>query len=220
MRNLIISSLMLLSISVDASPLSDTIYADGFENLYVCPAVVVGRDGEDRTRLVRSDVLYSALHYRRSAVWLLEYDSVWGYNNSLPGPPEPWPGVTGSSPIIAAFRRGSYVSLHFKTPPAPAVGLAGTYRNPTAEPGNPLTMAISRACGDFSNHLPTPGCLRENVPANDERMVYWQFATTSPSTACNLEPNTDYYISIMQTDVDSQAKCHAPSICPASAWRG
>jgi hypothetical protein len=217
---LLILALTLACGAASAAPLNDTIYGDGFENLSVCPTVVMGRDDVARNRLTRSDILYTAMQYRRAAVQLFEYDNVWGYNDGSAGPPVSWPGVTGSSPIFAGFRRDSYVALHFKTPLAPATGLAGTYRNPTAEPGNPLTMAISRACGDFNKHLPTQGCLKENAPANDERMVYWQFKTTSPATSCNLQPNTDYYINIMQTDVNSQAKCHAPAICPASVWRG
>lgn len=198
----------------------DTIYQNGFEAL-ACPAIIMAPDGP-RTWLKRSNVGYGAypgVNGTRSNVDITEWDNVWGYNGTQPGPPWPWPGVSGSAPIFKNFRRDSYVALHFHTPAAPNPFLASTFVNPTANPGPGLTMAISYACGDFYASLPTAGCLKEDVPSADAPMVYWQFRDTSPATACNLMPNTDYWVNIMQTDRNSTVECSSSTVCPAAAWR-
>jgi hypothetical protein len=59
------------------------------------------------------------------------------------------------------------------------------------------------------------------MPSNDQPMVYWQFATTSPTLACNLLPNTDYYVNIMLYDKTSTVECAASSnVCPIVATNG
>jgi len=128
------------------------------------------------------------------------------------------PFASEPAPTILGFKRDSYVGIHFKTPVSPPQGSAGTWFNPTSNPGPNLTMAISTECGDFSAHLPSPGCLVPNVPSADAPMVYWWFGTTFPNTTCNLQPNTNYYVNIMQTDKASTLECSG-NVCPAAAWR-
>jgi hypothetical protein len=184
-----------------------------------CPTTINTTDGS-RTLLTQSDIFYGPQSGVRMGVQLNEWNNVWGYNGPAPQPVA-WPGVTGSAPRINAFKRDSYVGYHFKTPLAPLPGLASTFTNPTWNPSPALTMAISTACGDFSAHLPTPGCLKQNMPSNDQPMVYWQFATTSPTLACNLLPNTDYYVNIMLYDKTSTVECAASSnVCPIVATNG
>jgi hypothetical protein len=188
------------------------------ESPTTCPAIIKP-DGIERTRMLHSSIAYGAQHYPvRPFVDVTQWDTIWGYNGLEPAPPHDWPGVTGSAPTLMQFRRGYYIAAHFHTPANPQPGLAGRFVNPTANNGPPLTMAISRVCGDFSRHLPTPGCLKQSVPSSDWPMVYWQFAHTSPSTACNLEPDSDYWVNLMQSDPSSPIECMG-QVCPAAAWR-
>lgn len=183
-----------------------------------CPATITAADGP-RNLLTTSDVRYGTQSGTRMNVNLSEWDNVWGHGTGSPTEGiTPWPGVSGSAPTILAFKRDSYVGIHFKTPVSPAPGTAGTWFNPTSNPGPNLTMAISTQCGDFTNHLPSPGCRVENVPTADAPMVYWWFGTTFPNTSCNLQPNTNYYVNIMQTDKASTLECSG-NVCPAAAWR-
>lgn len=195
----------------------EPIFRDGFDG-FGCQAQTVAPDGQFRYRLQRSQIDYGAMHYPRPNVVLNEWDNVWGCNSSSCSVLEPWPGVTGSAPIFMAFQRTSYIGLHFKTLANPAPGFANVFVNPTSNAAPPITMSISLQCGDFTAHLPSPGCLRQNVHSADEQLMYYQFANTSPSTACNLKPNTDYYVNIIQTDPTSQEKCTKPA-CSVAAWR-
>jgi hypothetical protein len=92
-------------------------------------------------------------------------------------------------------------------------------------------MAISTVCGDFSEHLPSPGCFVDHVfgdppgtgvPTDGSLMVFWKFTSSSPLTSCNLQPNTDYYVNFIQTDPLSNRGCPAGSpTCgqsPQSSW--
>lgn len=196
----------------------DGLFADGFDVNALACRDPIAPDGVSRTRLVLSDIDYSAQHWPvRYRVALTEWDNVWGHNSATDAV-TPWPGVAGAAPTLRGFRRTSYVALHFRTPVDPLPGLASRFVAPSANAGPNLTMAISRGCGDFGLYLPTPGCLVENVPTADVPMVYWQFADTSPQTACNLQPDTDYFVNIMQTDPASTLEC-TTVLCPAAAWR-
>jgi hypothetical protein len=212
----------LLVVSVPASaippPWGEVVYTDAFESLDTCASTIVAPDGLERTRLLFSDVRYTAFHYLRPSVHLTEWDNVWGYNNGLPGPPVAWPGVTGSSPIISGFGRWSYVALHFHTPAVPLPGLAARMVNSSSAGGPPLTVAISKRCGDFQQSLPTSGCLRRDVPHSDETISYFKFTLNHPELVCNLEPDSDYYINIMLSDPASAPGCPG-GICPVGPWR-
>ncbi|MBA8886140.1 hypothetical protein FHW12_000331 [Dokdonella fugitiva] len=213
------AGLLLISATAFAQQLEPNgLFSDGFDvNAWAC-SDPIAPDGVPRTRLVLSDVDYSAQHWPvRYRVAMTEWDNVWGHNSATDAV-TPWPGVAGSAPTLRWFRRTSYVALHFRTPVDPFPGLASRFVAPSANAGPNLTMAISRGCGDFRLYLPTPGCLAENVPTADVPMVYWQFADTSPATACNLQPDTDYFVNIMQTDPTSTLEC-TTVLCPAAAWR-
>jgi hypothetical protein len=186
-----------------------------------CPATITTATDGTRTLLGLSDVQYTLFNTVRHGVVLTEWDNVWGYNNNTATSPVPWPGVTGSEPRILAFKRDSYVGIHFKTPAAPQAGLAGTFINSASAGGPNLTMAISTACGDFSANLPTPGCVKANIPSADSLLSYWNFGGGNPAGVCNLAPNTDYYVNMMMTDKASTVECAASSqVCPPSPWRG
>jgi len=200
-----------------ASPWGEVVFADAFEGLATCPSTVLVPDGTTRTRLFNSNISYGVFPPFRPAAYLGEYDNIWGHNTPYDGVTA-WPGVAGAAPVIKEFHRWNYIAAHFRTPSTVSPGFASRFVNPTAIGGPNSTMAISRACGDFANHLPTPGCLSRDVPTADAQMVYWQFSTWSPQTACNLETDTDYYVNIIQSDEDSHTEC-AGDICPVAPWR-
>jgi hypothetical protein len=212
---------LMLTTLLAASP-SPTIFANGFDSpLPVgCPASIIV-DGTVRPRLLTSPVGYGALLVTRPAVQLTEYVNVYGYNNAQPGPPAAWPGVTGSAPTFVNARSDSWIALHFRTPDAPAFGMAGTYVIPTAIGSPPITASISLACGDFSRYLTAPGCVG-TMPASDQPFLYWHFAAPG-AAACPLQPSTDYYMNIIYRDPADRARCtptHTGVACRMPVWRG
>jgi hypothetical protein len=111
-----------------------------------------------------------------------------------------------------AFRQTSYIGLHFVIPQGMDPRSAGRWMAPTAYPGSlPITMSISRACGDFARYLPTPGCVARNVPAADTPIITWTFSHASPNTSCVLTPG-DYYLNIIQTDPSKSPGVQAPAV--------
>lgn len=112
-------------------------------------------------------------------------------------PPLRWPGVAGSAPAIRNFGKNSYVGLHFHTPDD-AGTLSGYFVRPAYWSGPSLTIAISGSCGDFSQDLPTPGCLASDV-AVKESVAHWFFQSGNPGPFCALQPGSDYYVNIMLT---------------------
>jgi hypothetical protein len=109
----------------------------------------------------------------------------------------------------------SYVGLRFTTPAVPARGFATTLKIPTAIGSPRVTMAISRACGDFAKYLPAPGCLVVG-PVPDSSVLYQHF---SPG-ACELQPATTYYLNAMYTDTTDRTRCTSTApTCQLGVWR-
>ena len=179
-----------------------------------CPATITTTDGA-RNLLTTSGVSYGVYPTQRPNVNLLEWDNLWGYNNTSATTPVPWPGVGGSSPVIRGFLRESYIGAHFRTGSSTAVN--GHFTNPSFAAGPAQTIAISTECGDFSAHLPTPGCLVQNAPTADGTTISWKLTSNNPTGSCNLQPNTDYYINMMLTDHTSTVECSSQTTCNMAA---
>lgn len=171
-----------------------------------CPAAITTPDGA-RTLLTTSGISYGVYPTQRPGVNLSEWTNIWGYNDTTSSTPVAWPGVGGASPVIRQFTRTSYVGVHFKT--GSNTAMTGSFKNPTFAPGPNVVMAISTACGDFSEHLPTAGCLADHlvganpwtgIPTSDANMIQWKFTTNAPGSWCNLQPNTDYYVNMTFAD--------------------
>lgn len=161
-----------------------------------------------RTRLIEADISYGAYPDKRTKVDVTKWEPVFGYNDKLAQPPPvAWPGITGASPVFHGFKRYNFIAIKFRTP-AHVTGAKGRFTNPSYVFGPPITMAISTSCGDFSEHLPTPGCLVENVYTSDDNLVGWKFTQNAPNDQCNLSPNTDYYVNIMLADPESTHQCN------------
>lgn len=180
-----------------------------------CPATITTADGT-RTLLTSSGVSYGVYPTQRPNVNLTEWDNIWGYNNTTATQPVAWPGVGGASPVIRNFQRDSYIGAHFRT--GASTSVTGHFSNPSFAAGPNQTMAISTECGDFSAHLPTPGCLIQNVPTADANLLAWKLTSNNPTGSCNLLPNTDYYVNMMITDHLSTVECNATATtCNISA---
>lgn len=194
-----------------------TLFADGFDG-FGCRSTI-NPDGVTRTRLTVSDVGYGAQQYTRTRVVLDDYAATYSYNSAAPGPQLPWPGLTGSAPTWKAFRMDSYIGLRFTTPATPQAGFATTVKIPTAVGSPRVTMAISLACGDFSKHLPAPGCLVVGPPP-DQPVLYQYFAPPG-SGACPLKSGTTYYLNAMYTDTTDRTRCTMSSgaVCRLAIWR-
>ena len=179
-----------------------------------CPTTITTQYGT-RTLQTTSAISYGAYPQQRPSVDLSQWDNIWGHN-SVSDAGTPWPGVGGSSPVLRSFGRGNYVGAHFRTTSSTSV--SGNFSNPTLAAGPNATMAISTVCGDFSDHLPTPGCLVTNVATADANLVRWKMTANNPSGSCNLQPNTDYYVNWMLHDATSDTECPAGSTtCNLSA---
>lgn len=79
-------------------------------------------------------------------------------------------------------------------------------------------MAISTRCGDFTQALPTPGCLADaaygelpwtGVPTADKPLVGWKFTPNAPGSWCNLQPNQDYWVNLMFANPLDFFNCNA-----------
>ena len=172
-----------------------------------CPATINTTDGS-RTLLVSSGISYGTYPSPiRPNVNLTEWNNLWGYNNTTATQPVAWPGVGGAAPVVRSFTRTSYIGAHFKT--GASTTPSGDFWIPTYAAGPNVTMAISTQCGDFSEHLPTPGCLKTNVATADQAAVAWKLTSNNPTGSCNLQPNTDYYVNLMLTDHLSTEECAA-----------
>jgi len=219
MKFLLSLALMLFTTAVGATS-SDTIYANGFELSPAPCLATINPDGTPRTRLLTSPVAYGAALITRPAVQLTEYGNVYSYNNAAPGPVLPFPGLTGSAPRFTNFKRNSYIALHFKVPSNMDPRSYGTWSAPSAWPGSlPITVSISRGCGDFSHFLSSPGCVAKNVPAADGPIITWTFSTASPNTSCVLKPGFDYYMNIIQTNPALTPACSGNKCQAPAAWR-
>lgn len=197
---------LLLATAVSGTP--DTIFRDDFQALE-CPFTIDTAEGT-RSLQTRANVTYGIVQAQRPNVDLSEWNNIWGHGNATDGV-TPWPGVGGSSPVITKFGRSRYIGAHFRTP-ASVSGLSGGFSNPSFAGGPNVTMAISGMCGDFDEFLPTPGCLKTQVPTSDANLVQWKFSSNAPSSWCNLQPNTDYYVNVMFSDPASTVECSRNSI--------
>ncbi len=197
-----------------------------------CPATIASPNPAQANRtlslIARSDVTYGVYAGTRTNVNLLEWNDVWGHASHTDSGTS-WPGPIGSNPVIKGFQRNSYMGVHFKTS---ATGLVpGSFTNQNYVGSANLVMAISSVCGDFTEHLPSPGCLKESqygggpwsgTPASDTKMVSYKFTDTNPTGYCNLQPSTDYYVNIYMADPNQvvSGKCPQGSpTCPISAQR-
>lgn len=202
---------ILLTIAMAATQ-PDAIFKDGFQfNSAACPIIIDPGDGLFRTLLLRGNITYGVYQAQRPNVDLTEFDNVWGHNSATDSG-TPWPGVGGAAPVIRNASTLSYVSARFEVPLGTRSSANGFFSHPSyiAPPAGPggerqrLTMAISQQCGDFTDYLPTPGCLVENVPASDAVLTRWKLTANAPGSQCNLWPGGAYYVNMMFTD---------PTIC-------
>lgn len=171
-----------------------------------CPATINTADGT-RTLLTSSGISYGVYPPQRSNVNVTEWNNIWGYNNTTATTPVPWPGVGGASPVLRNFGRSNYLGAHFRT--TASTSYTGNYSIPSFASGPNVTMAISTQCGDFTDHLPTPGCIAADVATADANAVQWKLTSNAPSSWCNLQPNTDYYLNMMFVDHASTVECSA-----------
>lgn len=193
---------------------NDALFATSFE-ITACPPLIDTPNGA-RALLYRSDISYGVGQATRQNMGLSEWDNLWGYNNTTTPGSTPWAGIGGASPVVLAFTRRSYFGAHFRTPTTPGT-MSGNFSNPSFYGGPNVTMAISTVCGDFSDHLPTPGCLADDVPTSDANLVSWKFTPNAPNSWCILQPNTDYYVNIKNTDPTSNVECPVSrSRCPVA----
>ncbi len=161
-----------------------------------CPTTITMPNGT-RTLLTRSNISYGVYPAQRPNVDVSQWDNIWGHNSTT-DTGTPWPGVGGASPVLGSFARASYIGAHFRT--TSDTTRLGHFSNPSFVAGPNVTMAISTQCGDFSAHLPTPGCIATDVPPSDANLVSWKLTPNNPTGSCNLQPNTDYYVNMTFTD--------------------
>jgi hypothetical protein len=182
------------------------IFHDAFEDAGSCPSNIILPDGSERSLLVHANITYGNYPQVRPYVDVRFWDNVWGYNNTV-SPQVGWPGVGGAAPVIGLFPRVSYTAAHFHTPVTS--GSNGSFSNPSYVNGPPITMAISRRCGDFDDYMETVGCLARDVPTSDAVLVRWKFTANAPGSFCNLQPDTDYYVNVIIGDPASTDGCPA-----------
>lgn len=180
------------------------IFHDAFEDAGSCPSKALLPDGSKRSLLLHADITYGNYPQVRPFVDVRHWDNIWGYNNTV-SPQVGWPGVGGAAPVIGLFPRTSYAAAHFHTPAAS--GSNGNFANPSYVNGPPITMAISRRCGDFDDYMETVGCLARDVPTSDSILVRWKFTANAPGSFCNLQPDTDYYVNIIISDPATTDSC-------------
>lgn len=206
-----------ISGTAHAGPLvDDGLFADGFDESTDCAATIETPAGP-RTRVLRADISYGVYQAQRRNVDITEWDGLWGYN-SVTGPVTPWPGVGGAAPVIRVFPRDGYIAAHFRTPDSGGPLRSGGFLNPSYVAGPNVVMAISRRCGDFTEHLDTPGCLVSTqygsppwtgVPTADMPLAQWKQTPTAPAAWCNLQPETDYWVNVMFADPLDTENCRA-----------
>lgn len=151
------------------------------------------------TRQIAGDIQYppkvgSNQPFRRGAD-LTKWEEIWGHQTTT-DTAVLWPGVTGSSPVVTNFGRNSYVAAKFHVGDVP-VTLQGSHGNISYFGGLNVTVAISTRCGDFQPEQ--VGCRGRDAPPSDQGSVFWRMANPT-NFYCQLQPNTDYYLNIKNTD--------------------
>lgn len=166
---------------------TDLVFRNGFDQLHSCPA----------NRVLVSDIFYppNSSNVRRNAL-LETFEDIWGHMTPS-DPAVPWPGLSGSSPVIKYVTRGGYVAALFHTPANLTSSQSGAYRNANNFRGPNIDFAISRDCGDFAP--PDASCRATNFAASDEAVVTWR-GGTSTAFFCGLAPDTDYFINVRFND--------------------
>jgi hypothetical protein len=208
----LLESIMKLSLAVLAAlsmPVQaatpDFIFHNGFEDPASC--VVAGL-----TRINLSDITYGPYsHPVRYAVPVTEYNNIWGHNTATDGT-TPWPGISGSGPVLQDFTRRNFLAAHFRTgADTTRTGTLYTTYAATLD----IDLAISTQCGDFT-YVP-PGCLRRDVSRNGGLLASFTFATNNV-TKCALQPNTDYWLNMKYSDPNSTTGCAAGAeYCPLAS---
>lgn len=171
-----------------------------------CPAVAHTSFG-DRTLVARASIVFGATgRGLRPSADVSTWDGLLGFGETSVIA-TPWPGVGGASPVVINFPARGYICAKFRTPTNVSTR-NGHFSNPSyiLAQSPSQTMAISTVGGDFSAHLPTPGCVVRNVPASDANLLQWKGTANNPTGSCNLSPNTDYYLNITLGDVPGCAK--------------
>lgn len=194
------------------------IFNNSFDDPKRPPAVLIVPDGTRRMYLPSSDIFYGVFRSPTRRVSTTEWKSVWGANGALV-PLQDFPLVRGAAPTLANFARDSYVCVHLAMPFEIQTGLADSFVIPVEIGGPNVTMAISTQCGDFTNHLPTPGCIKRGVTTSGDKAVSWNTTGVNPNTVCNLVRGGDYYVNVIQVDQDRQTECTKP-VCGVALWRG
>lgn len=130
----------------------------------------------------------------RQNVDLTYWDNIWGHQTATDNV-VPFPGISGTSPVITAFGRNNYIAAKFHVGSVPLT-LQGYYKNVSNFGGLDVTTAISKVCGDFMP--PQVGCQGKSASASDRATTYWRMENPT-NFNCKLDPNTDYYFNVKNT---------------------
>ena len=166
--------------------------------------VVIGQGtGSECPSTPRTLATVSDIHYLpeppphvRHTVDITNWDNIWGHINESDDV-TPWPGVPGTSPTIWSIGKTQYVAAKFTVPANASPSLTGFYKNVSYGAGPNLDMSISQTCGDFAPAQ--AGCVRTNVPATDQGLVYWRMSNPT-GFYCALTPGTQYYLNVQFHD--------------------
>lgn len=202
------AALLTVLCCTQAAPSSanDIVFQDGFESTLVNTSCT-------DARLLRSDVTYGPIHPTqinpaRPGVDTTEWDSIWGHASATDAV-FPWPGRSGSAPVLRHFSRSNFVAIHFRTPATASAAstLTGFFTYPLDWNDPNADMAISTKCGDFNSNPQNPGCVVLDTPAINEAPLWWKFSPGNESRFCILQPDRDYFLNIRLTDPTSQLRC-------------
>jgi hypothetical protein len=187
---------LLLAASISGT--GDGIFRDGMDS-DDCP------DG----RIVQSDIAYGDVTL--TDVDVTVFENLWG-RVADSGPPTPWPGLSGSTPLILDFTKTGYLAAKFHTSPDPSDMLQGMFKY-TSYPfmGPDLDVSISGQCADFSPEQTS--CVWSNVAPIDQGFLYWRFSA-GDLFHCQLQPDTDYYVNVRFNDPTATAPQCSDVACP------
>jgi hypothetical protein len=176
--------------SVDDMSVDDTVFTDGFDGVDDVVQVVVPN------QLKASAISYGPyVLTSRPNMDVTEWDNIWGHSN-LVDAINPWPGGSGSAPVIRAFNRLVVLCAHFKTPSTPIT--PGFFTYPRNWVGSDLTqygidIAVSKIKCDFT---PNAGSTNFNALPTDDVVLSYRGAPGNPNYYAILEPSTDYYLNV------------------------
>ena len=199
------SPMVIYNTSATTTTMTVGFYSGGFRMLPI--SIVPSPDTCPAGRLANTPIYYpNSGQGTRPNVSVTSWDSVWGYRNAT-DTLHPWPGVSGSSPVLMNFIRGRYLAARFTVPTTAAPTLFGFLNHGTYLAGPPLTMSISQSCGNFN---PTATrCYIENRGAG-ESMVSW--VTSENPNRCILTPGQSYYVNVKLTDPNAvNTACNSTS---------